>query len=316
MAYSVNFLKGETDMDKEKLAALVKDIETLELTDDERKKAQGSFIQLPCGNTHYEMKGEGKACVLVHGYATPYFIYDKVFDRLVAEGYKVIRYDLLGRGLSERVKTDYTPELFARQLKELTEALLGDEKFILFGTSMGGSITTAFCKLFPGKTEQLVLLAPAGMDTFKPPFYMYLTSAPLLGDILFSIIGGKTLLKKCAGELIYSGGDVEEYYMKSFAYTIKYKGFHQCTLSSLRNTILNTKETVKGYYSVAEQKIPMLVIWGTADRTMPYYQIDRMKEICPDAKYETFDGSGHIFLFDEGDHTMNIVMPFIKKNEV
>ena len=303
-------------MNKEKLAALVKDIETLELTDDERKKAQGSFIQLPCGNTHYEMKGEGKACVLVHGYATPYFIYDKVFDRLVAEGYKVIRYDLLGRGLSERVKTDYTPELFARQLKELTEALLGDEKFILFGTSMGGSITTAFCKLFPGKTEQLVLLAPAGMDTFKPPFYMYLTSAPLLGDILFSIIGGKTLLKKCAGELIYSGEDVEEYYMKSFAYTIKYKGFHQCTLSSLRNTILNTKETVKGYYSVAEQKIPMLVIWGTADKTMPYYQIDRMKEICPNAKYETFDGSGHIFLFDEGDRTMNIVMPFIKSNEV
>lgn len=302
-------------MNKDKLAALVKDIETLDLTDSERKKASGSFIQLPCGNTHYELKGEGKACVLVHGYATPYYIYDKVFDRLVSEGYKVLRYDLMGRGLSERVKTDYTPEFFARQLKELTETLLGDEKFILFGTSMGGSITTAFCRLYPGMTEQLVLLAPAGMDTFKPPFYMYLTSAPLLGDILFSIIGGKTLLKKCAGELIYSGEDVEEYYMKSFAYTIKYKGFHQCTLSSLRNTILNTKETVKGYYSVAQQKIPMLVIWGTADKTMPYYQIDRMKEICPDAKFETFEGSGHIFLFDEGDRTMNIVMPFIKSNE-
>lgn len=302
-------------MDKNKLKALVKGIEKKVLTDAERKKAEGSFIDLPCGNTHFEMKGEGEACVLVHGYATPYFIYDKVFDRLVSEGYKVIRYDLMGRGLSERVKADYSPEFFARQLNELTEALLGkDEKFNLFGTSMGGSITTAFCRLFPGKVNKLVLLAPAGMDTFKPPFYMYLTSAPVLGDILFSIIGGKTLLKKCASELIYSGEDVEEYYMNSFAYTIQYKGFHQCTLSSLRNTILNTKETVKGYFSVAEQKVPMLVIWGTADKTMPYYQIDRMKEVCPHAKFETFKDSGHIFLFDEGERTMNIVMPFMKEN--
>lgn len=301
-------------MDKENLKKLKKDIETLELTDDERKKAQGSFISLPCGNTHYEMKGEGEVCVLVHGYATPYFIYDKVFDRLVSEGYKVIRYDLIGRGLSERVKTPCTPELFAKQLHELTTALIGDEKFYLFGTSMGGSVTTAFCRLYPDKVKKLILLAPAGMDTFKPPFYMRLCSAPLLGDILFSIIGGGTLLKKCASELIYSDADVEKYYMESFAYSIKYKGFHQCTLSSLRNTILNTKETVKGYYSVAQQKVPMLVIWGTIDKTMPYYQIDRMKEICPHAQYETFEGSGHIFLFDEGERTMNIVIPFIKEN--
>lgn len=301
-------------MDKESLKKLKKGIEKLELTDGERSKAQGNFISLPCGNTHYEMKGEGETCVLVHGYATPYFIYDKVFDRLVNEGYRVIRYDLLGRGLSERVKTDYTPELFAKQLRELTQALIGDEKFYLFGTSMGGSIVTAFCRFYPNYVEKLVLLAPAGMDTFKPPFYMHLTSAPVLGDILFSIIGGGTLLKKCASELIYSGEDVEKYYMESFAYTIQYKGFHQCTLSSLRNTILNTKETVKGYFSVAQQKVPMLVIWGTKDKTMPYYQIDRMREICPHGKFETFEGSGHIFLFDEGERTMNIVMPFIKEN--
>lgn len=300
-------------MEKEKLKKLKKQIETLELTEAERKKAEGSFISLPSGNTHYEMKGEGKACVLVHGYATPYFIYDKVVERLLKEGYKVIRYDLLGRGLSERVKTDYTPELFARQLRELTTALLGDESFVLFGTSMGGSIITAFERYYPGVAEKLVFLAPAGMDTFKPPFYMYLTSAPVLGDILFSIIGGNTLLKKCASELIYSGEDVEEYYMNSFAECAKYKGFHQCTLSSLRNTILNTDETVKGYFSVAERKVPMLVIWGTADKTMPYYQIDRMKEICPHAEFVTFEGSGHIFLFDEGNRTMDVVIPFLAK---
>lgn len=51
--------------------------------------------------------------MLVHGYATPYYIYDKIFDFLVNKGYRVLRYDLLGRGFSQRVDKDYTPSLFA-----------------------------------------------------------------------------------------------------------------------------------------------------------------------------------------------------------
>lgn len=292
--------------------ALCRELSTLELTDSEREKHSGKFISLPCGNTHYQMEGNGEAVVLVHGYATPYYIYDKVFDRLLKEGYKVLRYDLMGRGLSERVKTDYTPELFARQLHELTQALLGNEKFCLFGTSMGGTVTTAFCRLYPGAVKKLILLAPAGMDTFKPPFYMKLTSAPVLGNLLFDIIGGKTLLKKCASELKYVPQEEIDYYMRSFADSAKYKGMEKCTLSSLRHTILNTTTATEGYKSVHRQNIPMLVIWGTDDRTMPYYQIERMKEICPHAQYETFEGSGHVFLFDEGERTMNTVVPFLK----
>lgn len=299
-------------MDNTEYKKLVKNIETLELTDSERAKCKGSFISLPSGNTHYQMDGEGETVVLTHGYATPYFIYDKIYDQLLKDGYRVIRYDLFGRGYSERIKEVFTPELFARQIHELTQALIGDEKFYLFGTSMGGSITTAFCRLYPGYVKKLILLAPAGMDSFKPPLYMKLCAAPVLGDILFKIIGGKTLLKSSCKELIYSK-DERDYYLRSFADPIKYKGFTKSTLSSLRNTILKTDETVKGYYSVNKQKIPMLVIWGTADKTMPYYQIDRMKEICPDAEYHSFDGSGHIFLYDECKRTMDIVSPFLKK---
>lgn len=299
-------------MTDSELKLLVKQTETLELNDEEKSKAKGSFIDLPSGFTHYEMKGSGEAVVLCHGYATPYYIYDKIFEKLVAEGYKVIRYDLLGRGLSERTDAVYDPAFFAKQLDELTKALLGDEKFYLFGTSMGGSITTAFCKLYPGRVKKLVLLAPAGMDTFIPPFYMKLATIPLIGKLIFAIVAKKSLLTKCASELKYSV-DEKDYYMRSFAESSKYKGFIRCTLSSLKNTILNTSETVKGYISVNEQKLPLLVIWGTEDKTMPYYQHKRLLEVCPDVELVTFEGSGHIFLFDEGDRTNEIILPFLKK---
>lgn len=298
-----------TDAEIKKLISMT---ETLELNEEEKSKAKGDFISLPSGFTHYEMKGSGENVVLVHGYATPLFVYDKIFDRLVKEGYRVLRYDLLGRGLSERVQADYSPELFAKQLSELTTALFGDESFYLFGTSMGGSIAAAFCRFYPGKVKKLVLLAPAGMDTFKPPFYMKLTAIPGLGTPIFNIVAKRTLLTKCASELKYSL-DEKDYYMKSFAESSKYKGFLRCTLSSLKNTILKTDETIKGYEAITGQNVPLMVVWGTADKTMPYYQHTRMLEVCPHAELVTYEGSGHIFLFDEGERTNETVLPFLKK---
>lgn len=299
-------------MTDERIKELLADAGTLELNESEKAKAPGSFIDLPCGCTHYEVKGEGELCVLVHGYAIPYYIYDKVADALVANGYKILRYDLLGRGLSERVNAKYTPELFATQLKEITQALFPDEKFYLFGTSMGGSIVNAFCAAYPEYVKKMILLAPAGMDSFRPPFYMYLSSFPLVGDILFAVLGNKILLKNCAREMKHCTDEVD-YYLESLAYSMKYKGFPKCVLSSLRNTILKTKKITKYYIKTAEHGTPVLCLWGKEDITMPFYQSERLKEVVPNVELHALEGSGHIFLYDEIDKTMQYTLPFLKK---
>ena len=271
----------------------------------------GAFIDLPSGNTHYKVEGEsGDWVVLTHGYATPYFIYDKVAEGLLKAGYRVLRYDLLGRGLSERVKGKYTPKLFATQLDELTRAILGETPFFLIGTSMGGTITTTFAAAHPERVRKLVLLAPHGMR-FKVPAYMHVMRLPLLGDLLCAAAGAPILTKGCASEMIYSGEEAKADYMRRFAYCTQFKGFTRCELSSLRHTILNFKESIKGYDGVREAKIPVLVIWGTADKTMPYYQAATMQKVLPDMKLITYQGSGHIFLYDEGERTMCDVLPFL-----
>lgn len=300
-------------MTKEEIKQMLKKSGKYKLDNAARAKEKDSFIDLPSGNVHYQLAGEGEPCVLVPGYATPYYLFDKIFDRLVAEGYKVLRYDLFGRGLSERVNEAYSPEFFARQANEIIEHFFPGEKINLFGTSMGGAVTASFCALYPGKVKKIVWLAPAGMDSFQPPFYMKLCSLPVIGDALFQLIGSKILLNSCAKELTHCPVEERDYYTREFGVSIKYKGFPKCTLSSLRNTILRTDKVTANYIKTAAQKIPTLIIWGTVDQTMPYYQIDRMKEVYPDAEFVTFENSGHTFLFDEGEKTMEYVMPFMKK---
>lgn len=298
-------------MDKKELRAAVRSMETLELNELERKGSGYSFIALPSGITRYELKGEGAAVVLVHGYATPYHIYDKLFDALIEAGYRVLRYDLLGRGYSERVQNTYSPELFAKQLDEITSALLGDEGFVLVGTSMGGSICAAYTAQYPQRVKRLVLLAPAGMDSLKPPLYMKICRLRGVGGLVFYNVASKLLLKKCASEMLFSTQDVD-YYMRQFADAARYKGFLRCTLSSLRSTILNTSHTATFYEKIGKTELPVLCIWGTLDKTMPYYQAQRFKELCPRARLVTYEGSGHIFVYDEGERTAKDVLKFIE----
>lgn len=65
-------------MDNLQIKQAAKSIDTKVLNDAEMKKQDGEFVSLGVGITHYQVKGDGKAVVLVHGYATPYYIYDKL----------------------------------------------------------------------------------------------------------------------------------------------------------------------------------------------------------------------------------------------
>lgn len=280
---------------------------------DDKVRAEckdGAFIRLSAGMTHYKKEGSGeKYAVLVHGYATPYFIYDKVSQGLTEAGYTVYRYDLFGRGLSDRPKTKYTADFFAKQLDEFVSALLPEKEFVLIGTSMGGIVTTTYLSKYGNRIKKLVLLAPAGMP-YDLPLPMRLCKIKGLGELLFYVAKGRQE-RACADEIIKSGEEVREAYRKKFSYYAQFKGLRYATLSSLRHTLTNFKKSTQGYLGVAEKRIPTLVIWGTDDKTMPYYQSETMKKYLPEMRLITYQGSGHVFLYDEGDRTVKDILPFI-----
>ena len=286
--------------------------ESLTLNDELRKTvSDGKFIALPSGVTHYKEEGSGENyVVLVHGYATPLFIYDKVADALVKEGYHVFRYDLYGRGLSDRVRTEYTARFLAEQLREFVSATIPDKEFILVGTSMGGIVTTTYISLFDPPVKKLILLAPAGMR-YRVPFAMRLAEKKGLGEILFALAKGRQE-RACAAEMLKSDAVVQEEYRKKFSYYAQFKGLQSSTLSSLRHTLLDFGSSLQGYESVGKKRFPVLLIWGTEDKTMPYYQSVEMVKIIPRAKLITYKGSGHIFLYDEGERTSADILDFIK----
>src|SRR5919108_266239 len=116
--------------------------EIKELNDRARQEASGSFIQLSDGLTHHELSNPDgdEIVVLVHGFSVPYFIYDPTFRFLTRSGLSVLRYDLFGRGFSDRPATPYNIDLYVRQLSDLLTGLNITRPVSLVGLSMGGPI--------------------------------------------------------------------------------------------------------------------------------------------------------------------------------
>ena len=286
--------------------------ETRPIKDRDRKLHKGYYIILKDGSTRYQLSGPGKeTVVLVHGFSSPYFIYDNLYDMLVWAGYRVLRYDLIGRGLSDRPKMKYDADAFVRQLDELTDRLLPGKKFTLIGTSMGGIISARFVQMHPDKVTRLILLAPAVMDTFKAPLSFKLCRIPVIGHTIFRLVAPYPIISHCADELRLASDYEKDRYILRFTDFARYKGYMRALASSLSDCILDYDTAMNAYRAVRASGKPMLVIWGTDDHTMPYYQIERMKEICPDAKYITYEGSYHMFVFDEPDRVMEDMIPWM-----
>src|SRR6478736_8344365 len=79
------------------------DKEKYELNDFVRGTASGKFIKLKHGFVHYELAGpeDGELVVLVHGAGSGYYAWNKNYQAIADAGYRVLRYDLYGRGLSD-----------------------------------------------------------------------------------------------------------------------------------------------------------------------------------------------------------------------
>ncbi|HBF38058.1 MAG TPA: alpha/beta hydrolase [Firmicutes bacterium] len=231
------------------------------LTPAVREKAPGKFIHLSQGYTHYEIAGpeNGSVIILIHGFSVPYYMWDQNFTVLSKAGFRVVRYDLYGRGLSDRPDVTYDCELFVTQLRELIDALKLKGSIQLIGNSMGGAVATAFAAKFPEQIGKLALIDPFNEQLPIGPFKM-----PLIGEFLSSIFLVPTAPQRQLQDFCHPERFPE--WPKLFRQQMQYKGFGRALLSTLRNFI--SQDPSSDYFKIARQNKSVMLIWGTEDRTL------------------------------------------------
>jgi len=285
--------------------------ETKELNDLTRKEASGSFIQLTDGVTHYELSNPAavNTVILVHGFSVPYFIYDPTFEFLTRSGFRVARYDLFGRGFSDRPKTRYNIDLFVRQLGDLLGALRFTRPVSLVGLSTGGPITAAFTALHPERVNKLVLIDPVGAKPLAISRVLKVAAMPIVGEAVISLVGSEGIVRNIAADF-FDRQLVDEFESR-YIVQMHYKGFKRAILSSIRNKMLDS--FIRYYERVGKMDKPVLLFWGRNDTTVPFKHSEKLRKAIPQAEFHAIENCGHLPHYEKPDAVNPILLEFLRK---
>ena len=261
------------------------------MTDAARQEAPGQFAQLSDGVTHYQWWGPegGPVAICIHGLTTPSFVYRGISQGLSQIGFRVLTYDLYGRGYSDRPKGTQDVAFFRRQLSELLDHERIDDDITVVGYSMGGSIAAAFAAAEAVAIRQVVLLAPAGMTDLSGNLFRRMMTWPVIGTWLALEFYPNILRKGIAAERRLPGAsqriaDLQEA-------ELNWRGFVPAVAASLRGIL--REDLRPAHETLQTEGVPVMAIWGRQDDVIPITAADRLVEWNPTVQTVILDDAGH-----------------------
>ena len=179
-------------------------VEKRVLDQDARNQAGGSFVQLEQGTVNYFLEGPADApvVVLVHGFSVPAYVWEPTAAFLNDNGYRTLRFDLFGRGFSDRPDLVYDISLFTDQISGLIDELNLDKPLFMVGLSMGGPIAARYAHQHPDDIYGVVLISPEVTQTTNQDILPL--NIPNVGEYLMAAVMEPYILPKTSSGRFYA----------------------------------------------------------------------------------------------------------------
>ncbi|HEU5179237.1 MAG TPA: alpha/beta fold hydrolase [Candidatus Polarisedimenticolia bacterium] len=283
-------------------------METKPLTDEVRKAAGGSYVTLSEGVVHYQIGGPdiGRVVVLVHGFSVPCYIWDPAYEALIGAGIRTLRLDLLGRGYSDRPRLTYSADLFDREIIELLDSLGIQEPVDIAGLSMGGAVAQYFANHHPDRTHSVILIDPSfSHGTDREPWSMHV---PVLRNYIMRVHVAPGMAAGQMSDFAYPERFPD--WPARYRVQMQYPGF----LNAIMSTRLadERRDLSKEYAALGEKHVPVLLIWGKRDRTVPFGLSDELRKLVPQAEFHAIDDAGHIPYMEQPGVVNPILISFLR----
>lgn len=275
------------------------------------------FVTVHGHRRAYVRAGQGPAVLLLHGLGCDHTTWEPVIDSL-AKRYTVIAPDLLGHGLSDKPRADYSVGGYANGMRDLL-AVLGVDKATVVGHSFGGGVAMQFGYQFPERTERLVLVASGGLGPEVTPAIRAITTPgfhQLMGVLTLPVIRqlGKAGLQALARTDLKALRDLDEV-------AEIYDSFRDpAARAAIRHVVRAVVDWNGQIVTMADrayltEAMPMAVIWGRDDRVIPVQHASNAAALAPSARVEVIPKAGHFPHKDHPQRFTKIVHEFIRSTE-
>jgi pimeloyl-ACP methyl ester carboxylesterase len=247
-----------------------------------------SFLEVEGVRLHLRDTGPrgAPALILLHGFGSSLHAWED-WARLLGPGFRVIRFDIPGFGLTGPDPTgDYTD---ARSLALIAGLMdrLGLTRAHLLGSSMGGRIAWRFAAAHPDRVEKLVLMAP---DGFASPGRSYGGAArvpPLLR--LLPWVLPQSLLRSSLAAAYGDPATLTRPLFERYRDMLLAPGVRRAILDRTGQQVLEQPEPI-----LARIRAPTLLLWGERDRLVPVTNAADYQRALPDSRLVVLPGLGHV----------------------
>lgn len=266
------------------------------------------FIRIKGHRFHYtEYPGSGPDMVMLHGFASSSYTWDKIAPVISSSGYHVYCPDMKGFGFSDKpVYGDYDPLLLMEEINQWMEAI-GLSRVIFVGNSLGGAIALLFAVHYPEKVEKLVLVDAGGYPMIKP-LIIQMLRLPI--PRRFFQVFFKNWMIRWNLEEVYCGRELvtQEQVLAYFDRIMNNNGlFSQIALA--RSLDFNLFH--KYFKQIRDLDIDTLVLWGKDDKWIPLEIGCMFKRDIKRSKLVVIPDCGHIPQEECPEITCRVILDFL-----
>ncbi len=248
-----------------------------------------AFVEAAGARLHVRDTGpkDAPAVLLLHGFGASLHTWEGWARLLEAAGFRVVRLDLPGFGLTGPDPTgDYTDERTVRVLAALMDGL-GLRRASVVGSSMGGRMAWFFAATAPERVDKLVLMAP---DGFAGPGREYgkAPRVPVAARLLPFVLPERplrTMLARAYGDPSVLTEEVFARYRDM----LLAPGVRRAIVARVGQSVLADPVPL-----LRRVRAPTLLVWGEKDALVPVSNAADYAQALPDSALVTFPDLGHV----------------------
>lgn len=261
----------------------------------------------------YADQGDGSPVVLIHGTPSHSFIWRNVAPAVRDAGHRVLAFDLLGFGLSEKPAFERDTSVAAQA--ELLERLFnywGVDSAHLVGHDLGGAISLIFAVRRPERVRSLLVADTVSYDSWPSETWQAIIQHHMDDYQAMPLEDFREMMVRQLRMTVFHkermDGQTLEAYLAPVLTDIGKVAFfaHQVRHYDSRYT-----EAIED--DLREMALPVRILWGEGDEWQPLAYGERLRDEIPDASLVTIPEAGHFVMEDAPERVREEIVAFLQE---
>jgi len=264
------------------------------------------FLEIDGVRLHYREEGEGPPVVLLHANYASLFMWEP-WAAALKDRYRVIRVDLPAHGLTgPEPSGNYSLQRIQSLFEQFVDAR-GLERFVVVGTSIGGTVAMRYAADHPERIERLVMISPGSLEA-RVRGRTTPANVPKIADVLAWVTPRAFtayMLRNDYGDPArVTDAVIDEWYAMWMR-----EGNRQAMIDLLRQYVSGGVEA-----KIRSIRVPVLLIWGEKNKRVPLalaYETRALLGNSPQVQLEVLPGIGHMLVQEAPKQSAAVIRRYL-----